>query len=78
MLTGIADNSLLFYCTQFQVTYDRVARGQLHHDRIIFAMLLARIHLKLSARYSKKTTTNNPKQLCSVMICTVMISVTIF
>ncbi len=31
------------------MTYDRVARGQLHHDRVVFAMLLARIHLKLSA-----------------------------
>lgn len=30
----------------FQVCYERVARGMLHNDRLTFAILLCRIHLK--------------------------------
>ena len=30
----------------YQLTFGRVARGMIHHDRLIFAILLARIHLK--------------------------------
>lgn len=30
----------------FQVTFNRVARGMLHHDFVTFALLLARIHLR--------------------------------
>ena len=30
----------------YQLTYGRVARGMVHHDRLTFAILLARIHLK--------------------------------
>jgi dynein heavy chain 1 len=33
----------------FQMSYNRVSRGMLHQDRITFAILLARIHLKQSA-----------------------------
>lgn len=33
----------------FKVTYNRVSRGMLHQDRITFAILLARIHLRQSA-----------------------------
>ena len=32
----------------FQVSYNRVSRGMLHQDRILFAVLLTRIHLKLA------------------------------
>lgn len=30
----------------FQAVYERVARGMLHTDRLTFALLLCRIHLK--------------------------------
>ena len=30
----------------FQMVYTRVARGMLHDDRLVLAMLLCRIHLK--------------------------------
>ncbi|XP_013402014.1 cytoplasmic dynein 1 heavy chain 1-like isoform X1 [Lingula anatina] len=30
----------------FQVTFNRVARGMLHHDQLVSGLLLARIHLK--------------------------------
>ena len=30
----------------FSVCYERVARGMLHYDRLIFSLLLSRIHLK--------------------------------
>lgn len=30
----------------FKVCYERVARGMLHNDRLTFALLLCRIHLK--------------------------------
>jgi dynein heavy chain 1 len=30
----------------FETCYRRVARGMLHHDRIVFALLLSRIYLK--------------------------------
>ena len=32
--------------TEFQVCYERVARGMLHIDRLTFALLLCRIHVK--------------------------------
>ena len=31
---------------EFQVCYERVARGMLHIDRLIFSLLLCRIHMK--------------------------------
>lgn len=36
----------------FTVVYDRVARGMLHADRLTFAILLCRIHLKGTAEHS--------------------------
>ena len=33
----------------FQVSYNRVSRGMLYQDRILFAVLLTRIHLKLAS-----------------------------
>ena len=30
----------------FKIIFSRVARGMIHHDRLLFAILLARIHLK--------------------------------
>lgn len=36
----------------FQVSYNQVSRGMLHQDRITFAILLARIYLKLSPKYA--------------------------
>lgn len=48
-LTGVSDYvQRLTYITNelFCVCYERVARGMLHHDRLTFAILLCRIHLK--------------------------------
>ena len=33
------------------MTYNRVARGMLHDDRVVLAILLCRIHLKGMPRY---------------------------
>jgi len=41
----VARLNVLIECL-FQVAYDRVARGMLHDDRVIFGSLLARIRLK--------------------------------
>ncbi|XP_058810234.1 dynein heavy chain, cytoplasmic isoform X2 [Phymastichus coffea] len=48
-LTGITDYvQRLSHITNelFSVSYERVARGMLHNDRLTFALLLCRIHLK--------------------------------
>lgn len=34
------------YLITLQVCYERVARGMLHTDRLTFALLLCRIHMK--------------------------------
>ncbi|KAL1414841.1 hypothetical protein MTO96_007104 [Rhipicephalus appendiculatus] len=48
-LTGIVDHtSRLSIITKdlFQVVYTRVTRGMLHEDKLVFALLLCRIHLR--------------------------------
>ncbi|KAK6637160.1 Dynein heavy chain, cytoplasmic [Polyplax serrata] len=48
-LTSLTDNAerlTVITKTLFSVCYERVARGMLHADRLTFALLLCRIHLK--------------------------------
>lgn len=48
-LEGISDYQLrlnLITTDLFQAVYERIARGMLHNDRLTFAILLCRIHLK--------------------------------
>uniref|UniRef100_A0A915HKX7 Dynein heavy chain, cytoplasmic n=1 Tax=Romanomermis culicivorax TaxID=13658 RepID=A0A915HKX7_ROMCU len=61
-LTGATDHTQrLSIITKdiFQITYDRVARGMLHEDRMTFAILLARIFLKGSSVESSYDTEFN-------------------
>lgn len=43
---GSENNDIFHSQDLFSVCYDRVARGMLHNDRLTFAILLCRIHLK--------------------------------
>lgn len=48
-LTGVLDNSArlsIITLDLFQIVYNRVSRGVLHDDRLIFALLLSKIYLK--------------------------------
>ena len=61
----------------FQVSYNRVSRGMLHQDRILFAVLLTRIHLKLA---NNKCAPRHVLRMlffhCDVMLLLLLLNVT--